>query len=289
MRKLTFAKKTSAEFLRQVEGSQVVLLPTADIATNPYQPRKQFDEVDIVTLADSIRQHGLLQPITVRYADPVEAVSETYVIVAGERRFRAMKRLSYTEIPSLILDISSREAAELAIIENIMRKDLSMFEVAEALKLLLADFGLTQDELAKRLSTSQSNIANKLRLLRFSDKERAILTDYALTERHARALIRIEDEYMRLRSILHVGEHRLSVKDTEEYVESLLVPRERRTPSRARYSRQEVLDFLRMNVKKPLSKLEKRGILVCTKEYEDELGLHIEILVPSDETEMVSV
>ena len=263
-----------------VNHKKVISLPLCDLSPNPDQPRIHFDEVDIVSLADSIRQHGLLQPITVRLAEIGEAVDKPYVIVAGERRFRAMKMLAREEIAAIIVDISAHEAAELAIIENIMRKDLSMFELSEALKLLIERYSMTQESLARRLSTSQSNIANKLRLLRFSVKERCLIEEYSLTERHARAILRIPTESARMKCLVFVGERRLSVKATEQYIDSLLMPKPKNARTNIRFLTTEAANFLYTYLKKPLLRMEKRGISVVSEQVEDEDAVRIVISIP---------
>ncbi len=262
-------------------NGEISYLSVADIHENPYQPRRSFDEVDLVSLADSIRQHGLLQPITVRFSDDAEGISKPYVLVAGERRLRAVKMLSRDQIPCLILDITAREAAELAIIENIMRKDLSMFELAIALKTLIEEYELTQDELAKRLSTSQSNIANKLRLLRYSDAERAMIAAYGLTERHARAVLRLNDPDLRRKALVYIGERHLSVKLAENYIDSLLLPKNKRKGNVEAHKLCELYAVLRKNLKKPLDKLIKRGVQVTSEEIHTENETKIIITIPN--------
>ncbi len=282
MKKISFCKNNTDtdEKLRQI--SNTVLIPIDDITVNPNQPRQTFDQVEIVTLADSIRQHGLLQPISVRYADTDEDFGTTYVLVAGERRLRAMKMLSCPEIPCLIIDITPKEAAELAIIENIMRKDLTMFEIATALSTLLTEFNLTQEELGKRLSTSQSNIANKLRLLRYTDIERALIEEYALTERHARTILRITNETQRIRAIHYVGFHSLTVKETENYVDSLLLAKQKPAKRSQKLTHAEAYSMIHTTISKPLSKIAKRGVSVQSEEQETESEFRIIITIPKD-------
>ena len=282
MKLLAFCKNNADTHDIPHEISNTVLIPIQDIALNPHQPRKTFDQVEIVTLADSIRQHGLLQPISVRYCDIDENYDTTYVLIAGERRLRAMQMLSYSEIPCRIVDITAKEAAELAIIENIMRKDLTMFELADAFSLLLTEYDLTQEELGKRLSTSQSNIANKLRLRRFSEEERALINCYALTERHARAILRISDDETRLKIIHYVGFHHLSVKATENYVESIVMKEPKPPKKRIRYSHSEAYSYLRATIDKPLSKLIKSGLSISSEEIETESETQIIITIPKD-------
>ena len=163
-----------------------------------------------------------------------------------------------------------------------MRKDLSMFELAEALKMLIEEYHLTQDTLAKRLSTSQSNIANKLRLLRFTSKERLLLEEYHLTERHARALLRLHNEKTRVRCLVFVGEHHLSVKATEDYIDAILLPKSRAKTSDHSISGRDALDFVRGFLKKPLLRLGKKGVSVQSEEVEDDTSVKIIITIPKD-------
>jgi len=282
MKKLTFCKSSADTDEKLHKISNTVLISINDIAVNPHQPRRAFDQVEIVTLADSIRQHGLLQPISVRYADTDEDYGAEYVLIAGERRLRAMKMLSYSEVPCQIIDITQKEAAELAIIENIMRKDLSMFEMASAFSVLLTEFDLTQEELGKRLSTSQSNIANKLRLLRYGDKERMLIEEFSLTERHARTILRLTDETQRIRCIHYVGFHALSVKATESYVDSLLLSKTKGQARSQKLSHGEAYSMIRATIEKPLSKIKKRGISVLSEEHETASEIQIIITIPKD-------
>lgn len=285
MKKLAICKNTTDAFEAHNEIGNTVLIPIQDVGLNPHQPRKQFDGVEIVTLADSIRQHGLLQPISVRYADPDEETNKPYLLIAGERRLRAMKMLSYHEIPCIIVDITPKEAAELAIIENIMRKDLTVFELAESFQLLLTEFDLTQEELGKRLSTSQSNIANKLRLLKFSQNERIFIEEYKLTERHARALLRIANENERLNALLHIGTRNLSVKDTERYIDELLQKNDLPTDEPQTPTNDEWIEKFRKTLEKPLKQIIKRGFSAFSEEIESDDALRIIITIPKTPTE----
>lgn len=188
----------------------------------------QRDDVDIVALADSIRQHGLISPITVRRKsfsspeDDLHYAEETFEIIAGERRYLAMKMLGKESIPCIIIDADDAESAQVAIVENIMRKNLHMFEYAQAIDSLLKTYGLRQEELAVKMSTSQPNIANKLRLLRFSSTEREIILQSGLTERHARAVLRIKDDVKRLETLRLIAAEGMDLKETEAYVEEIV-------------------------------------------------------------------
>ena len=166
------------------EGSGVTMLPIAKVEAYRKQPRKQFDEASLQDLADSIRRHGILQPLTVR-----KLSSGYYQIIAGERRWRAARMAGLSEVPVLIIEADDRKAMELAMIENLQREDLNPIEEAEGYKALMEDYGLTQEEAAERVGKSRSNVANVLRLLNLSAPVRALLAKGVLSAGHARALL----------------------------------------------------------------------------------------------------
>ena len=193
------------------EGRMACLLPMERIAPNPRQPRKNFDDYSLLELASSIRQHGLLQPITVR------AVDAGFEIILGERRFRACELLGYTHIDAFILSATESESALLALIENVQRENLHYFEEAEAYADLLSG-GLTQEALARRLGKSASGIANKLRLLKLEPDLRQYIMAEGLSERHARALLPLSDAAARRRIARQAAELHLTVRETEALV-----------------------------------------------------------------------
>ncbi len=195
----------------------VHVLPTDEIRPNPAQPRRLFAPDAIASLADSIRRYGIIQPLTVRRA------ADGYELIAGERRLRAAMSIGMTAVPCVILAADARTSAALAIIENIQRENLNMFEQAAAFSSLIRLYELTQDEIAARLSVSQSFVANKLRLLRYLPDEREMILTGGLTERHARALLRLSGDD-RLTALRHVAANRLNVAETEAYVEGVLHP-----------------------------------------------------------------
>ena len=195
------------------EGSrQACSIAMDDIRPNPHQPRKEFDDFALMELASSIRQYGLLQPITVR------AVEGGYEIVMGERRYRACRMLGHMHIDAFILPASLQDCAVMAIIENIQRENLHYFEEAEAYAQLLEQ-GLNQEMLARRLSKSASAIANKLRLLKLEPELRQFLWDSGMTERHARALLSLSDPDARSRIAREAAREHLTVKETERLVD----------------------------------------------------------------------
>ncbi len=201
-------------------SERIVQIKSDDIRPNRSQPRSDFNQNSIIRLADSIRRYGILQPLTVRHTDPDDSYG--YELIAGERRLRAAKLLGYLTVPCIIKDTDEQSAAELAIIENLLREDLNMFEEAYGYKKLIENHRLTQEEVARRMSMSQSAVANKLRLLRLGYEEQLYILENGLTERHARAALRIDGTERRFAVIKHINEHKLTVSETEEYIENLL-------------------------------------------------------------------
>lgn len=218
MTELKYLKRTKMN--EEGVGAQVVQIKTDDIRPNRAQPRADFEQNAIIRLADSIRRYGILQPLSVRPSDPEDVYR--YELIAGERRLRAAKMLGYLTVPCIIMDVTEQTSAELAIIENLLREDLNMFEQAYGFKKLIENHHLTQEEVARRMSMSQSAVANKLRLLRLSYEEQRLILETGLTERHARATLRIDNAKKRLETIRVVSERKLNVQDTEEYIESVL-------------------------------------------------------------------
>ena len=201
-------------------SSAVLQIKIDEIRPNRSQPRAEFDNNSIIRLADSIRRYGILQPLTVRKIDDEE--NYKYELIAGERRFRAARLLSYMTVPCIIIEADERMSAEMAIIENLLREDLNMFEQAYGFRQLIDNYGLTQEEVARKMSLSQSAVANKLRLLKLSYEEQRLIVETGLTERHARALLKVENQQQRLEIIKHVSSFNLNVVNTELYIENLI-------------------------------------------------------------------
>ncbi len=194
------------------QAEEILQIPISQIVPNPNQPRKDFSEPSIIKLADSIRQYGIIQPLTVR------KIGQLYELVAGERRLRALKELQIPTAPCVLVKTTDVQSAEIAIIENLMRENLNIFEQALAIESLIDTYCLTQEQVAERLSSSQSNVANKLRLLRFSKDEREIILASSLTERHARALLRVNDENLRKNLLNATIAKGFNVQETENLV-----------------------------------------------------------------------
>ena len=196
------------------EPRNITYLTIDNVRPNPYQPRKQFSKAALEELCESIKQYGVIQPINVR-----KISTNHYELVAGERRLRAAMMAGLKEIPSIIVNVNDNDSAVMALIENLQREDLNYMEEAEGYNNLINDHGFTQEELAQKISKSQSTIANKIRLLRLPPMVKKILSDNSLTERHARALLKLHDEQLQLRVLKLVCEKGLNVKKTEELVE----------------------------------------------------------------------
>lgn len=187
------------------------------ILPNLYQPRKYFDEESLEELAQSINAYGIIQPLSVR-----RLAEDKYELVAGERRLRAAKKAGLTEVPVIIVDITDRESAAIALLENLQRENLNFLEEAEAYYNLIKDHSYTQEKLAEAIGKKQSTIANKIRLLRLEPEVRSILLENNLTERHARALLRLPNVQLQKKVLKIVVKKVLNVKKTEELIEKEL-------------------------------------------------------------------
>jgi len=196
-------------------GETVSEIPVDAIVFNPYQPRRAFGEEELRELATSIREYGVIQPIVVR------PYGKGFELIAGERRLRAAKLAGLETIPAIIREASNRDTALLALVENLQREDLSFLDEAEGYQRLLEEFGLTQEELARRVGKSQSTIANKLRLLRLPESVRRAIRERGISERHARALLRLDEEEVQLAVVERVVEEDMTVREAEELVASI--------------------------------------------------------------------
>ena len=209
-------------FLRKkglFESTRVLFLPVACLAPNPNQPRTRFTREGLEELAASIAEHGILQPLSVRRSG-----STGYELISGERRLRAAHMAGLTEVPCIVVTATDTESSILALIENLQRRDLDFVEEAQALRSLLDNTGLSQEAAAQQLGKSQSAIANKLRLLKLSPETLRLLRSAGLTERHARALLRLEAPADQEAAAQHIIREGLTVAKAEDYVQSLLSP-----------------------------------------------------------------
>ncbi|MCL2771845.1 MAG: ParB/RepB/Spo0J family partition protein [Oscillospiraceae bacterium] len=222
------------EQLTKIQNIQNLIynIPIKNIAPNPNQPRREFDERSLYGLAQSIKDYGIIQPLSVRLANR-ESVTESgdnqpvYELISGERRLRAAVLLFMETVPCVIINADRQISAEMAIIENLQREDLNFFEQARAVQKLIEMFGYTQEQTARRLSVSQSYIANKLRILKLSKEEQNLITEYGLTERHARSVIRIQDDEERKNVLNTVIKRAMNVSSTDKYIDKIIAGKEK--------------------------------------------------------------
>ena len=252
---------------------RVMDLRTDDIRPNPMQPRQVFSEEALRELAASISVHGILQPLTVR------RTSGGWELVAGERRLRAAKIAGLRTVPCLETEADDHTSAELALVENLQRENLGFFEEAEAIAAYLRRTGCTQEEAAVVLGRSPSAVANKLRLLRLSPVCRERLSQAALSERHARALLRLEDEVERLSALKHIADNHLNVAQAEQYIQRRLeaiqsAPRQKRT-----FILKDVRLFLN-SVDRGLRLIREAGVDAVTKRDDTEDAILLTIRIP---------
>lgn len=197
--------------------NKILMIPQGEILPNPNQPRKRFDYDELEGLAQSIRANGILQPLLVRCLE-----NGKFELIAGERRLRAARLIGLTKVPCIVSEISESDSAVFAIIENLQRQNLDYFEEAEALALLVSDYRMSQEELCKKLGKAQSTLSNKLRLLKLSDEMRYKISRAGLSERHARALLSLNDEVQRARALSIIIDRHLTVNESESLIEQML-------------------------------------------------------------------
>lgn len=198
-------------------AAEVYSIPQELIAPNPNQPRKRFDFDELESLAQSIRENGILQPITVRRTE-----DKGYELIAGERRLRAARLVGLVKVPALVIDMDSKESAMFALIENLQRQELDFFDEAQALETLITDFNMSRDELSKRVGIAQSTLSNKLRILKLPEDMRFRLSRAGLSERHARALLMLENDVQRERALSIIIDRHLNVAESERMILHML-------------------------------------------------------------------
>ena len=257
-----------AKLKTYMETGRVVFLPARSIRPNPAQPRKVFEPESLAELCDSIRSHGIIQPLSVR------RVGNSYELIAGERRLRAGQMAGLTEIPCIVMSMDDKESGLVALVENLQRKDLDFVEEAQGISRLIQLQSLSQDQAAKLLGKSQSAIANKLRLLKHSPQVLEALRSGGLTERHARALLRLEGEQEKLSAIAVIVRQGMSVARTEEYIETLL-----QTGKEQRQRKVNLGNFLN-SLTNSLNKIQSAGISVVSQRLETEKEIQFTITIP---------
>lgn len=252
---------------------EVLQIPLDSVKPNPYQPRRFFDTNALEDLADSIRAYGVLQPISVRIIN-----GAYYELIAGERRLRASKLAGMAAIPAILVESNDLDSAVLAMIENLQRENLHFFEEAEGFQNLIGEYAFTQEALALRIGKTQSTIANKLRLLRLSRHVQKQIVQYDLTERHARALLKLTNEDDRLEMIAQIASENLNVSKTEELIEEKIHARrpadKKPIPFKA-YIRD--IRILTNSIRENLEIVRRSGMETQLEMQETETGYNISI------------
>lgn len=266
------AKKEAVE---HKSSEDVVKLPLEKIHPNKFQPRTIFDQEKIEELARTIHVHGVIQPIVVRKSNN----EGQYEIIAGERRFRAMKSLNWTEVPAIIRDLSDKETASIALIENLQREELTAIEEAHAYRNLLDIQEITQEALAQRLGKGQSTVANKLRLLKLPENIQTALLNRALTERHARALLQVKDAEQQQKLFEETIDDNLNVKQLEAKL-AKLQSTEPKKPKARRKAISRDMRIAMNTIKESLNMVSKSGIDLTTEEEEHEEYYQITVKIP---------
>lgn len=272
-------KNDSVELSESDSNNDIQHLKVEDILPNPFQPRKTFSNNALNDLCDSIREFGVIQPLIVR------KIADSYELVAGERRLRASKLAGLVEVPVIVKELTDKEIAELAMIENLQREDLHFLEEAEGFQKLLVNFSYTQDELAKRMGKSQSTIANKLRLLKLSGAVREKIAAENLTERHARALLKLPDERSQVLAIDYVLEKELNVRETEILIQAMLEEcvEEAATKKKARRNVVRVVRDARIfinTIDKIVSEMKKNGLNINVDREQDDEYITLKMRIP---------
>ena len=254
----------------------ILYLSTDELLPNPVQPRRNFDDEGLAELSESIKSYGILNPLTVRLR------GGRYELVAGERRLRAAKMAGLTEVPCLLVDVNMEDASLLALVENLQRQDLDFIEEAAGIRQLILLFGMSQEEAARRLGKSQSAVANKLRLLRLPPDVLDALKEHGLTERHGRALLRLQDAERQRAALRHIVDKELSVAATDAYIETLLNAADEQ-PEKPAARRTFVLKDVRVflnTVSRSLELMKQGGIEAGMRREETEDALVLTISIP---------
>ncbi len=240
-------------------------IPVDKIMPNPYQPRRKFDITALSELSESISQVGVISPISVRCAPG------GYELVCGERRLRAAKMAGLKKIPAIIVQLSDKESAIVAITENLQRKDLTFFEEAESMQNLIEFHDMTQDAVAKQLGKSQAAVANKIRLLKLPEAVRRIIAENDLCERHARSLLRLPTEELQIAAVTRIAELKMNVSSGEKMIQKMLEEEPRKQLVKKECTTFEKTGMLFKNtLNKTLEMLKKSGISPVISEKEEE-------------------
>ena len=257
----------------------IIYLRTDELTPNPVQPRKRFDDEALAELSDSIKNYGILNPLTVRLR------CGKYELVAGERRLRAAKMAGLREVPCILLDVNMEDASLIALVENLQRKDLDFIEEAAGIRQLIRMFGMSQEEAARRIGKSQSAVANKLRLLKLPQDILEALRENGLTERHGRALLRLSTPEKQREALMYIIDNGLTVAATDAYVDALLSspePEPPAQPDKPEHKRTFVLKDVRVflnTLSRSIDLMKQGGIDAGIKRQETEDSLILTISI----------
>lgn len=256
--------------------SNIVNIDTNKIIPNKNQPRKVFDKKALEELSQSIKNYGVIQPITVR-----KIYDDIYEIVAGERRFKAVKLLNMDTIPAVVIEVGEEQSAAMALIENLQREDLDFIEEAMAYERLIEDFELNQTQLAEKLGKSQSTIANKMRILKLPESVKQKIREGKLSERHARALLKLDDEELLLSIVEKVIKKDLKVSETEKLVNSIADDINEKKMRDKRYVRNFINYKIYINtIKNAYNEILNTGIDAKFEQDETDEFIEIKVRIP---------
>ena len=266
--------------MEENRGEAILELSIAEIQANPFQPRLYFDPAQLEELSSSIREYGVLQPVIVRVVDG------EYQLVSGERRFRASKLAQKETIPALVRQLSDREVAEMALIENLQREDLNYFEEAEGYARLIQEFQITQEEVAKKMGKSQPTIANKLRLLHIPERVRREISVDVITERHVRSLLKLKNEEQQLDVLNRIYKNNLNVRQTDDYIETLLIAEEKNIREQKKKKMMKAIKDMKIfvnTIKGTVKTIQDAGMPAEIIENENDEYMEVVIRLPKKE------
>lgn len=272
---INFVRMVRLSFLFN-NDNKIIEIPIIKIRPNKAQPRRLFDEDELVSLSRSIKENGILQPLTVKRASQTE-----YELIAGERRLRASVMAGLKKVPCIIVRCSDKESAIFALLENLQRSDLGFFEEARGISKLIKKYGLTQEEAAIKLGKTQSTIANKLRLLKLTYEEQEWIINAGLTERHARALLRLKNEEVRREALSRIESQNLNTQQTENLIGIMLnnAPKNTKTTGHSKAVIKDVRIFVN-TINKAVDTMRLAGIDAKSEKTENNNFIEYTIQIP---------
>lgn len=272
---INFVRMVRLSFLFN-NDNKIIEIPIIKIRPNKAQPRRLFDEDELVSLSRSIKENGILQPLTVKRASQTE-----YELIAGERRLRASVMAGLKKVPCIIVRCSDKESAIFALLENLQRSDLGFFEEARGISKLIKKYGLTQEEAAIKLGKTQSTIANKLRLLKLTYEEQEWIINAGLTERHARALLRLKNEEVRREALSRIVSQNLNTQQTENLIGIMLnnAPKNTKTTGHSKAVIKDVRIFVN-TINKAVDTMRLAGIDAKSEKTENNNFIEYTIQIP---------